>query len=153
MSGKGKDYNDSSISEDVLDEHRYKNPVGYKNPPKEHQWKKGQSGNPKGRPKVVARQPSLYEMIYNICGEYINIHTQSGEKEVKILEAIARKFIQKTLESKNPKEMMYFIRIHELVEKRLLKNEILFEDDHDEIGVLQRLVLEMMVTNEDEVVK
>ena len=25
--------------------------MGYKDPPKEHQWKPGQSGNPKGRPK------------------------------------------------------------------------------------------------------
>lgn len=26
-------------------------PKGYGHPPKEHRWKKGQSGNPKGRPK------------------------------------------------------------------------------------------------------
>jgi len=28
-------------------------PVGYKNPPQHAQWKKGQSGNPKGRPKSI----------------------------------------------------------------------------------------------------
>lgn len=35
--------------------------VGYKKPPREHQWKPGQSGNPKGRPKKVRDFEKLFE--------------------------------------------------------------------------------------------
>ncbi|MEK6828660.1 MAG: DUF5681 domain-containing protein [Nanoarchaeota archaeon] len=35
--------------------------MAYKDPPKEYLWKKGQSGNPKGRPKNPLRMFSLQE--------------------------------------------------------------------------------------------
>jgi hypothetical protein len=40
--------------------------AGYCNPPREFQWKKGQSGNPHGRPKGARNRPK--EVSIGACG-------------------------------------------------------------------------------------
>lgn len=44
------------MSKDDNDEGAFGGPVGYKNPPKKGQFKKGQSGNPKGRTVDAEKQ-------------------------------------------------------------------------------------------------
>jgi len=51
--------------------------IGYKKPPKKHRFKKGQSGNPSGRPKGRAR---LSETFLSILEERIPV-TAGGRKQ------------------------------------------------------------------------
>ena len=52
--------------------------VGYKKPPKEHQWEKGcKSPNPKGRPKKIT---SLKEALQVNLAREIMTQNEKGEK-------------------------------------------------------------------------
>lgn len=70
---------------------------GYKNPPKEHQFKKGQSGNPKGRPKGSRNLPSLYK---DLLEEKINITEGGKSKTMTTQEAITRRVRADALKGK-----------------------------------------------------
>src|SRR5581483_2766479 len=57
-----------------------KGAVGYGRPPKQHQFKPGQSGNPKGRPKGA---PTLQEIMAKEATKHIKI--KQGENIVTVL--------------------------------------------------------------------
>jgi len=63
-----------------------KEKIGNKNPPKEFQWKPGQSGNPKGRPKF-----SLVSILKELLQE-----VPEGKKEMKA-KVLMREAIEKAM--------------------------------------------------------
>jgi len=71
------------------------NGVGYCRPPKTHQFKPGQSGNPRGRPKGM---PTLQEAIAREAAKLVKV--KQGDEIVKIpkLVALARRVFAKALE-------------------------------------------------------
>ena len=72
--------------------------VGYKKPPKTHQFKKGKSGNPQGRTKGSKNLPSLYR---DILEEEIYV-TESGKpKIITKQEAIVRRVFSDALRGKD----------------------------------------------------
>ncbi len=69
--------------------------VGFGRPPMAHQFKPGQSGNPRGRPKG---QPSLQDVVLRESARLIGIKTADGVLRVTKREAIIRKLINQALE-------------------------------------------------------
>lgn len=69
--------------------------VGHKHPPKATQFKKGQSGNPKGRPKKAADSPSLGEtsitdIVLKEGARKVTIREGDETREIPAIEAVSR---------------------------------------------------------------
>ena len=68
--------------------------VGYGKPPKQHQFKKGQSGNPRGRPKDSR---NLKQVLMEVAQEELPI-TENGQlRVVSRKEALVRTLFAKAL--------------------------------------------------------
>jgi len=74
------------------------NRVGYKDPPRHSQFKKGQSGNPSGRPK---KQPNFPEDAIAILGAPVTGHANGKEITLPAAQAMFRRLCQKALKGDN----------------------------------------------------
>jgi len=69
--------------------------IGYRHPPKAHQFKPGQSGNPKGRPRS---KPSLAGVLEEALAQRTIIRVQGRARKVTKLEAMTRKLADMAVE-------------------------------------------------------
>ena len=75
--------------------------VGYKKPPKHSQFKKGQSGNPKGRPKGVQ---NLATDLQDELSAKVEITEDGQTKEVTKRKAMVKQLMQKAIKG-DPKSI------------------------------------------------
>jgi hypothetical protein len=61
--------------------------VGYGKPPKQAQFKKGQSGNPKGRPKAVKMRKPVGTVIRQLLAEEVKVLINGKKRKMTKLEA------------------------------------------------------------------
>jgi hypothetical protein len=64
--------------------------IGYGKPPKQHRFKKGQSGNPKGRPK---RSKNIGSIISEIADETVEANLKGKRRKISLREAIIRRLM------------------------------------------------------------
>ncbi len=83
--------------------------VGYGKPPKEHQFPKETSGNPRGRPKSGKSDLTDISALLN---EPIKVKSGGKERDMSLFEASLRQLVRKAL-SKNLPAILKFIRICE----------------------------------------
>jgi hypothetical protein len=65
--------------------------VGYKRPPKASQYKPGQSGNPKGRPRGAT---GLNTLARDTLTSKVRVRTPDGEKRMSKMEAVLQKALE-----------------------------------------------------------
>ena len=68
--------------------------VGYGKPPKKHRFKKGSSGNPKGRPREV-QAPSLRSELMTALGARVTVKVGGHARRVTMRRAIAERLVNK----------------------------------------------------------
>lgn len=84
-----------------------KDPIGYGKPPKKSQFKPGQSGNPKGRPKGAK---SLKSVVQKELASKIEIRVQGKKTRTTKLEAAIMKLVNDAL-SGNARALSELLRL------------------------------------------
>jgi hypothetical protein len=68
--------------------------TGYKRPPREHSWKKGECGNPKGRPRG---HRNLASALTAVLHESVSMPVDGDEREMTKLEAVTRQLVDRAV--------------------------------------------------------
>ena len=111
---------------------------GYKNPPVEHQFKKGKSGNPKGRPRKM-KQPSsdlsldIMASLHRELAKTISVQENGKHREITKLDAIFAQLVAQSVNGKPSQQKMLLSLLtqgqHETTEKQTLEQLQSYDED------------------------
>ena len=118
---------------------------GYKTPPMEHQFKKGKSGNPKGRPKKKTKQHSdpgldLIASLYRELRKSVFVQENGKHREITKLDAFSAQLVAQSVNGKPSQQKMLLglltLDRHEETEQQTL--EQLQSHDEDLLNELYK---------------
>lgn len=98
-----------------MHDHNDESSVGYKKPPKESQFKKGSSGNPKGRPKG---RKSLLNHLDDELAKHITVMLSGKRRSIPAAQAIAMKTVEKALKGEQ-RMLLYLLNRSNAIESDL----------------------------------
>lgn len=107
--------------------------IGYGKPPKQAQWKKGQSGNPKGRPR---RDRNVGALVAALLAQRIVVRAGKTTKRRTRLEHLVHRLFEQALEG-DP-------RLMKMALDEARKDEERAETEAPEMGQADREVIEAM---------
>jgi hypothetical protein len=86
--------------------------VGYRKPPKQHQFQSGQSGNRKGRPKGAKNTSTL---LREILDRKIEVRTGSTVRKISVREAVLTRFAESALKG-DIKSAAFLLQRYDMLE-------------------------------------
>ena len=101
--------------------------VGYGRPPKEHQFKKGKSGNPRGRRPGAKNQATI---LHEILFRMIPIRDRGKVRKVPVIEAMLLKFAEEALRG-NPKAAAFLLSRYGLSDQNDISPTEITRDEED----------------------
>jgi hypothetical protein len=99
--------------------------VGYGRPPVAHQFKPGQSGNPKGRPKGAKNESTI---LRELMGRKIESRSGNRSRKITILEGILLRITEDSLKG-NTKSATFLLNRYAAMVSGELQRPDLNEDD------------------------
>jgi Family of unknown function (DUF5681) len=86
--------------------------TGYGKPPRQHQFRPGHSGNPKGRPKGAKNTATL---VREILDRKIEVRTGSTVRKISVREAMLTRFIESGLKG-DTKSAAFLLQHYDMTE-------------------------------------
>ena len=76
--------------------------IGYKKPPIHSRWRKGQSGNKKGRPKKKLGPSDIEKAFDEALGDWLAVNDNGTVRKIKKLKALAIQTVNKAVKGHHP---------------------------------------------------
>jgi Family of unknown function (DUF5681) len=118
--------------------------VGYGKPPRAHQFKAGQSGNPDGRPKGSKNESTILREVMN---EKLSLRQANGRtRKIPVLEGIHRRQVELALKGGVKSAILVLNRYGALVSGELQPEDL----NEDEQAVLDAFARRLKGTGNDD---
>ena len=121
------------------------NEVGYGRPPREHQFKPGHSGNPRGRPKGSKNETTILHALLN---RKIEVRQGGTLRKITVLEAILMRFTEDALKGNTKSAAFLFNRYAGVQADDALGDE-LGADDREVLDAFARQIESEFKRKED----
>jgi hypothetical protein len=117
--------------------------IGYGRPPRAHQFKPGQSGNPKGRPKGARNEATI---LHELLNRKISIREGGRTRKITVLEAILLRFTEDSLKG-NTKSAAFLLNRHGTLVAGEPQRSDISDDDQQILEDFARRIMSQRTTN------